>query len=105
MHVFIRAFAVLGFAMMSAIAIPAAPFAAAYPDRPLRLIVPSLAGGGTDTTTRIIAPKLAEYLGQQIVIDNRGGMSGIWERNSRRVPHPMAIRCLPPSRRTPAIRR
>jgi len=76
MHVFIRAFAVLGFAMMSAIAIPAAPFAAAYPDRPLRLIVPSLAGGGTDTTTRIIAPKLAEYLGQQIVIDNRGGMSG-----------------------------
>jgi len=50
--------------------------AAAYPDHPVRLVVPSLAGGGTDTTTRIIAPKLAEYLGQQIVIDNRGGMSG-----------------------------
>jgi len=76
MHVFIRAFAVVGFALTSVIAIPAATLAAAYPDRPLRLIVPSLAGGGTDTTTRIIAPKLAEYLGQQIVIDNRGGMSG-----------------------------
>ena len=76
MHVFIRAFAVLGFAMMSAIAIAAASLAAAYPDHPVRLVVPSLAGGGTDTTTRIIAPKLAEYLGQQIVIDNRGGMSG-----------------------------
>ena len=50
--------------------------AAGYPDHPVRLIVPSLAGGGTDTTTRIITPRLAEYLGQQIVIDNRGGMSG-----------------------------
>jgi tripartite-type tricarboxylate transporter receptor subunit TctC len=76
MHVFIRAFAVFGFAIASAIAIAAASLAAAYPDHPVRLVVPSLAGGGTDTTTRIIAPKLAEYLGQQIVIDNRGGMSG-----------------------------
>ena len=76
MHVFIRAFAVFGFAIASAIASAAASLAAAYPDHPVRLVVPSLAGGGTDTTTRIIAPKLAEYLGQQIVIDNRGGMSG-----------------------------
>ena len=76
MHVFIRAFAVFGFAIASAIAIAAASLAAAYPDHPVRLVVPSLADGGTDTTTRIIAPKLAEYLGQQIVIDNRGGMSG-----------------------------
>jgi hypothetical protein len=40
--------------------------AASYPDRPVRLIVPSPAGGGIDTTMRMIAPKLAEYLGQQI---------------------------------------
>ena len=49
---------------------------AAYPDHPVRLVVPSPPGGGTDTSTRIIAPKLAEYLGQQVVIDNRGGASG-----------------------------
>lgn len=50
--------------------------AAAYPDKPLRWVVPSSAGGGTDTTTRIVAPKLAEALGQQIVIENRPGASG-----------------------------
>ena len=57
------------------VVIPGA-LAAGYPDRPVRLIVPSPPGGGTDTATRMIAPKLSEYLGQQIVIDNRGGASG-----------------------------
>ena len=52
------------------------PAAAAYPDKPVRWVVPSVAGGGTDTTTRIIAPKFGEALGQQIVIENRGGASG-----------------------------
>ena len=51
-------------------------FAAGYPDRTVRVIVPSTPGGGTDTSTRIIAPKLSEILGQQIIIDNRGGASG-----------------------------
>jgi tripartite-type tricarboxylate transporter receptor subunit TctC len=50
--------------------------AAGYPDRPITLVVPSTPGGGTDTTSRIIAPKLSEYLGQQIVIINRPGASG-----------------------------
>jgi len=50
--------------------------AAGYPDRPVRWVVPSTAGGGTDAATRIIAPKLADYLGQQIVIENRPGASG-----------------------------
>ena len=63
-------------AILCAVFAAPATFAAAYPDHPIRLIVPSLAGGGTDTTTRIITPRLSEYLGQQIVIDNRGGMSG-----------------------------
>ncbi|MEQ1772959.1 MAG: tripartite tricarboxylate transporter substrate binding protein [Burkholderiales bacterium] len=49
---------------------------AAYPEKPVRIIVPSPTGGGTDTSTRIIAPKIGELLGQQIVIDNRGGASG-----------------------------
>lgn len=47
-----------------------------YPDRPIRLIVPSPPGGGTDASTRVVAPKLADILGQNIVIDNRGGASG-----------------------------
>ena len=50
--------------------------AAAYPDKPLRWVVPSVAGGATDTTTRIIAPKLGEALGQMVVIENKGGASG-----------------------------
>jgi len=50
--------------------------AAAYPDRPIRLIVPSPPGGGTDTSTRAIAPRLSEILNQHIVIDNRPGASG-----------------------------
>lgn len=51
--------------------------AAAYPERPVRLIVPALPGSATDTTMRLIAPKLAEYLGQPtLVVENRAGVSG-----------------------------
>ena len=49
---------------------------AAWPERPLRLIVPFPPGGSTDTMARIIQPKLSEVLGRPIVIENRGGGSG-----------------------------
>ena len=48
-----------------------------YPDRPIRVIVPFPPGGGTDLVTRTIQPALSPRLGQQIVIDNRGGAQGI----------------------------
>ena len=48
-----------------------------YPNRPVRVIVPYGPGGVADTTTRIVAQKLNERLGQQFVIDNRPGAGGI----------------------------
>src|SRR5262245_13773419 len=50
--------------------------AQSYPERPIRLIVPYPPGGGTDAFARILAPKLTESFGQQIVVDNRGGAQG-----------------------------
>ena len=65
----------IGWVVFCCAVIPGA-LAAGYPDHPVRWVVPSTAGGGTDASTRIIAPKLADYLGQQIVIENRPGASG-----------------------------
>ena len=56
-----------------------APFsfaAESYPVKPIRFIVPFPPGGGTDAFARILSPKLSEYLGQQIIVDNRPGAQG-----------------------------
>ena len=50
---------------------------AAYPDRPIRMIVPSAAGGGPDIGSRLIAAELSKQLGQNVVVENRAGASGI----------------------------
>ena len=47
-----------------------------YPNKPIRLIVPFPAGGSVDVTSRALAQKLSEQLGQQVVIDNRPGAGG-----------------------------
>lgn len=62
----------LGFALFCAGPQPQA----AYPERPIRIIIPSPPGGGTDTSTRSLAPKMSEILNQTIVLDNRPGASG-----------------------------
>ncbi len=48
-----------------------------YPNKPIRLIVPFPPGGGTDLVSRMMQPALSAQLGQQILIDNRGGAQGI----------------------------
>jgi len=50
---------------------------AAYPSKPIRMIVPVAPGGGADITARALAQKLTELWGQQIIIDNRAGAGGI----------------------------
>ena len=51
-------------------------WAADYPERPVRLIVPFSPGGGTDLTSRLISQRIGEVLGKQIIIDNRPGGAG-----------------------------
>ena len=48
-----------------------------YPVKPIRMIIPYSIGGATDTVSRIIALKLPEVLGQQVVVDNRTGAGGL----------------------------
>ncbi|MCZ8438339.1 Bug family tripartite tricarboxylate transporter substrate binding protein [Achromobacter xylosoxidans] len=55
----------------------AGPAVAAWPERPLTLIVPASPGGTTDIAARLIADKLAAKLGQQVIVENRAGAAGI----------------------------
>lgn len=48
-----------------------------YPNKPIRLIVPFPPGGGNDVIARVVAQKLSERLGQQVIVDNRAGANGI----------------------------
>jgi len=51
--------------------------AAPYPTKPIRIVVTYVPGGNTDVAARLISPRLAENLGQTIIIDNRGGAGGV----------------------------
>ncbi len=64
------------FATLLALCALAAPAVAAYPDRPVKLIVPWAAGGDTDVIYRAFGPHLQKHLGETVVIANVGGASG-----------------------------
>ena len=65
----------------AAVSVPfSAPFRAgaqaAYPDHPIRIVVPVAAGGGNDIVARTVNIKLPSLLGQNLIIDNRAGAGG-----------------------------
>src|SRR4030088_3666389 len=66
----------LGLAVATMPALCAGVVAAAYPHKPLRLIVPTATGGSTEVVARLIGTQLAERLKTQVVVDNRGGARG-----------------------------
>jgi tripartite-type tricarboxylate transporter receptor subunit TctC len=66
------------FALVLLLTLPTAGYAAdAYPSKPVRLIIPFPPGGSNDIIGRMIAAKLADRLGKQVVADNRGGAGGV----------------------------
>lgn len=65
---------VMAFALAALAGLP--PAMAQYPDKAVTVIVPFPPGGASDMTARTVAPELAKKLGQQVVIDNKGGANG-----------------------------
>ncbi len=62
--------------ILAAIVMPGPAHAQTYPQKPVRIVVGVPAGGTTDVVARLVGQKLGEQMGQQVVIDNRGGAGG-----------------------------
>ena len=66
----------LAIAILAAVAATPAALAQQYPTKPIRMVIPSPPGGGTDTLGRLLKDGLTRLWGQPVVVDNRGGASG-----------------------------
>jgi tripartite-type tricarboxylate transporter receptor subunit TctC len=64
------------FACLLSLGLAAPAVAETFPERPVRLVIPFPAGGSTDLVGRLVAEKMSEGLGQQVVVENRGGAGG-----------------------------
>ena len=69
-----RTFALTGWLLLAG---AQAAFAQPFPAKPVRLVAPFSAGGGGDTVARLVAQKLTDLLGQQVIVDNRAGANNI----------------------------
>src|SRR5687768_14376255 len=80
--------ALISVVIAGAMSAKAALAADSYPTKPVRMIVPYVAGGNADIQARYIAERLSDALGKQFVVDNRGGANGIigFELAARSVP-------------------
>jgi len=74
----------------AAVALSGAALAQSYPTRPLTMIVPWGAGGGTDATARIVAALLEKEMGQPVNVVNRTGGNGVVGHSAIATAHPMA---------------
>ena len=72
-----RVFAMLAIVCGASMIATATGAAAAYPERPLRYVLPSAAGGGPDVAARVVMAELSRQTGQQVIVDNRPGASGL----------------------------
>lgn len=68
---------IAGTAALAAASASGSVFASSYPSRPIRLVVPYAAGGGSDFVSRLIAQKLTETMGWNVVVENKAGASSL----------------------------
>ena len=71
-----RAGLALGISLLASVAFGLPTLAQSFPDRPVTLVIPFAAGGSTDVVGRIIAQKMSDELGQQVIVQNVGGAGG-----------------------------